>query len=544
MLLKIVKSNIWECLVVKNDNLTENWSRRDFLAFMAASSTAAASISCSPTELKNTAKSIKGLKGLIRKDQVSLIEGLDYNIVIKEGDSIGENLKFGTNNDYLYFHKTSDGRYALWANHESLSPILVHNRQENQAPTKEELIHEREQIGGSFFEVKQNDDGTWSYIKDSDLNFKISGNTEVGLSKPILGKTKALGTLANCSGGYTPWGTILTCEENYHHFYGDRIDGNFNVSKDYDLKWVEVEPQPTEHYGWVVEVDPLTKSAEKLISLGRFSHECAKVVTNSKGYPVVYSGDDCNNEHFYKFISNSKTSLKEGELFVASLKQGKWLSLDINKSEVLKKNFKDQTDVLINCRKAAKLVGATELDRPEDIDQDPLTGDIFVTLTNNKSKKNYHGSILKVVENDKSDLNFKHSIFRAGGSKSGFSCPDNMAFDKNGNFFLTSDISGGSMGKEPYTEFGNNALFLIPRTGPQAGELIKLASAPFDAEFTGPFFSEDEQTLFLSVQHPGEKTKSLDKLTSNWPSTDKKDKPLSSVIAIKGPLLDSLTKKA
>jgi secreted PhoX family phosphatase len=393
--------------------------------------------------------------------------------------------------------------------------------------------------------VTKNADGKWSYIKDSDLNFRLSANTPIKLSQALLGEKNALGTLANCSGGFTPWGTILTCEENYHHFYGERTDsGEVETSEDYDLKWLEVDSKPSEHYGWVVEVDPVTKSAEKLISLGRFSHECATVVLNREGYPVVYSGDDCKDECLYKFVSKNKTSLKEGTLYVANLEKGQWLSLDYNDSDILKKNFKNQTDVLINCRKAAKLLGATPLDRPEDIEQDPVTKDIFVTLTNNKPKGNYHGSILKISERNKSDLTFKHSTFRAGGTEAGFSCPDNMAFDQNGNLWITSDISGGSIGKTPYEAFGNNGLFVIPRSGAQAGQVLKVGSAPFDAEFTGPFFSPDQKTLFLSVQHPGEKTKDLSKMTSHWPSGDKSKKPLSSVIAIQGSLLDSLTKKA
>ena len=523
------------------------WSRRDFLAFVSASGTLPLLTSCLDANSEFGGLSnieIQELKGVIRKDEVSLSPGLDYHVVIKEGDSLGENLHFGTNNDYLNFYTFKDGKTALWCNHENVYPLLVHNRKMNKAPDKTQLRFEREQVGGSFVEVTKNGKGKWSYVKDSNLNFRLSGNTLITLSEKIAGKSTALGTLANCSGGYTPWGTILTCEENYQHFYGERENGKIKLSKNYDLKWMEVEPQPTEHYGWVVEVNPINKTAEKLVSLGRFSHECATVATNNEGYPVVYSGDDCENECLYKFVSTNKSSLKEGTLYVANLEKGEWLSLDYKKSEILQKNFKNQTDVLINCRQASKILGATPLDRPEDIEQDPINGDIFVTLTNNKSKGNYHGSIIKISEKNKSDLTFKHSLFRAGGTEAGFSCPDNMAFDQNGNFWMTSDISGGKIGKAPYESFGNNGLFVIPRFGSQAGQILKVASAPIDAEFTGPFFSTDQKTLFLSVQHPGEKTTDLSKMTSHWPSGDKTQKPLSSVIAIQGSLLDSLTKKA
>lgn len=520
-------------------SLKKVWSRRKFLTFVSATGTLA---SCGHIPLSPGSKKIKKITPGLKKDALTVSEGLNFDVLIKEGDKIGRNSFFGTNNDYTNLYKFNDGSFGLWVNHESLSPLLLHGRDHKKAPSKKELNWERENVGGSFVEIKKDSQGKWLFVSDSDKNFKVSGNTKIKLSSPILGKTEALGTLANCSGGYTSWGTVLTCEENYDHFYGERVVNQSKIKRShYDLKWADVDPQPPEHYGWVVEVNPLTKKAEKLVSLGRCAHECALALEDSKGYPVVYTGDDHNDEHLYKFISSKKQSLKEGTLYVASLEKNKWLSLDYESSPLLKQNFKNQTDVLINVRRASKILGATPLDRPEDIEQDPITGDIFIALTNNKPKENFHGSILKISENDKSDLSFSHSVFRAGGTKEGFSCPDNMAFDNNGNLWITSDISGGNLGKAPYESFGNNGLFVVPRIGPDAGQVIQVASAPNESELTGPFFSPDQKTLFLSVQHPGEKTTNLNALTSNWPSTDKNKKPLSAVVAISGKLLESLT---
>lgn len=515
------------------------WSRRKFLAFISATGTLA---SCGHIPLSSHYKKIKKITPGLKKDDVTLVEGLNYEVLIKEGDKIGKNSFFGTNNDYINVYKFADGAMGLWVNHESLSPLLLHGRDHTKKPNKKQLQWERENVGGSFVEVKKDQNGKWKVVKNSDKNFKVSGNTKVKLSTPVLGSNEALGTLANCSGGYTSWGTVLTCEENYDHFYGERPSSSSNLERNkFDFKWVDVDPKPPEHYGWVVEVDPRTKKSEKLISLGRCAHECATVVEDNEGFPVVYTGDDHNDEHLYKFISSKKQSLKEGTLYVAHLEKNKWLPLDYKSSPILQKNFKDQTDVLIHARQASKLLGATPLDRPEDIEQDPISGDIFIALTNNKPKGNFHGSILKISEKNKSDLTFTHSVFRAGGTKEGFSCPDNMAFDKNGNLWITSDISGGSIGKGPYKPFGNNGLFVVPRSGKEAGQVIQVASAPNDAEFTGPFFSPDQKTLFLSVQHPGEKTKNLNAFTSHWPSGDKNKKPLSAVVAIGGELLESLT---
>ncbi|MCR9206559.1 MAG: DUF839 domain-containing protein, partial [Halobacteriovoraceae bacterium] len=355
--------------------------------------------------------------------------------------------------------------------------------------------------------------------------------------RPIEGKTVAIGTFANCAGGKTPWNTVLTCEENYHDYYGERTFPERKF-KEPRLGWNKFYQNPPEHYGWVVEVNPKTGEAKKLTGLGRFSHECATCIPTKDGKVAVYSGDDKNSEFLYKFISEKSDSLEKGELFVADVKKGKWVSLDIKKQPALKKAFKDQTDVLIHCREAGRLLGATPMDRPEDIEINPATGDVFVCLTNNKDRDNYHGSILKITEDNKDhgSLSFKASDFLVGGED--FSCPDNLAFDSKGDLWFATDISGGSMNKPPYSKFKNNGLFYVPMSGSEAGKVTQIASAPTDAELTGISFSPDGKTMFLSVQHPGEKSKSLKELRSHWPKGGA-EHPLSSVIEIRGPLLNS-----
>ena len=182
------------------------------------------------------------------------------------------------------------------------------------------------------------------------------------------------------------------------------------------------------------------------------------------------------------------------------------------------------------------MLGATELARPEDIEVHPKTGEVYVCLTNNKPKKNYHGSILKISPNgsDHGSDSFKAQDFLVGGED--FSCPDNLAFDKEGNLWFATDISGGAMNKPPYEKFKNNGLFYVPMSGRDAGKVKQIASAPTDAELTGLSFSPDGKTLFLSVQHPGEKSPNLQQLTSHWPRGGS-ERPLSSVVAIRGPLL-------
>jgi hypothetical protein len=370
---------------------------------------------------------------------------------------------------------------------------------------------------------------------------------EIISDRPIMNSKQAIGTTGNCSGGKTPWNTILSCEENFHDFYGTtsytkKGDGwkRHVMASSSDMAWDDHAPYPPEHYGWVVEVNPATKKAKKLTALGRFAHEGALVLTASDGRSVVYMGDDSANEHFYKFIAKEKGSLDAGDLYVANLSDGVWEHLHISNPK-LKGQFVDQTDLLIRTREASKLVHATPMDRPEGCAQDPISKAIFINCTNNKLAQRPFGSILKIIEADNSllSMKLKYEVFLNGGELTGFACPDNMCFDIQGNLWITTDVSDSELNTAEYKNFQNNSLFFIPLRGEQAGTAFRFAIAPKDAEFTGPCFSEDGKTLFLSIQHPGANSRGLDHLTSHWP--DGKDSiPRPAVVAISGPLLDKI----
>lgn len=487
-------------------------------------------------------------------DDLILTKGLAYETLIRWGDPINEKDTFGFNNDFTCFipldaKNPKDG--LLWVNHEYSSSLFVAGFDTAQFEnpldhkTKAHVDKEMYSLGGSIVRIRE-ENGSWKVVKNDPYNRRITAQTPMKLNwdHEIEGKSIAIGTHSNCSGGITPWNTILTCEENYDSYIGEsEYDANNNKSyRPSYAGWEKFYDYPPEHYGWVVEIDPKTGDAQKHIALGRFAHECCTLHELEDKRIVAYSGDDANSEHLYKFIGSKPGSLKEGTLYVADTENGKWLSLDWETQPVLKNKFKDQTEVLIRVREAAKLLGATELNRPEDIEIDPISGGVFVSLTNNKPKGDFHGSILKVEEDGAYDaLTFKASTYRAGGEENGFSCPDNLAFDHAGNLWFTSDMSGSSMNKEdkPYMAFKNNSLFVIPRHGEDAGAVFRVASAPRDAELTGPWFSPDGKTLFLSVQHPGEQTTDLSNPTSKWPF-DADGIPKPSVVAIKGDLIEKM----
>ncbi len=481
------------------------------------------------------------------EDDLRLADGFQYDLLIRWGDPISNSDRFGYNNDYTAFipdDPSNPHSGFLWVNHEYVDPKFVSQYDGKKKKTKEQVKTEMYNVGGSILRVKKDDNDQWMVDTNAEGNRRLHALTEIPFNwhEPIAGSKTAIGTLANCSGGITPWGTILTCEENYDSFWGER---NFETGDvEYagrGLGWQEYYEHPPEHYGWVVEVDLKTGKAQKHVALGRCAHECATVKELPDGRIVVYTGDDANNECIYKFISSKPGSLSEGTLYVANLRDGRWESLDYEKQPILQENFKSQTEVLIRLRESSKLVGGSRLDRPEDIEIDPVTGAVFISLTNNKPKGNFHGSILKLEEeNGRYDsLKFKPGTFLAGGKDTGFSCPDNMAFDGAGNLWFTSDISGRAMNQGEYATFKNNGLFVVPRRGTQAGSVLQVGSAPNDAEFTGLSFATDGKTLFMSVQHPGETSSSLSNLTSRWPEGGNSI-PRPAVVCISGSGLEGL----
>ncbi len=478
-------------------------------------------------------ETIEGLKRGTRSDAVNLIDGLEMEILIKAGDPISSNFKFGYNNDYIAY--LADQK-LLWVNHESVNPKLNPTYHPDNARLRKDILVEMQDVGGSLFRV-QGRWGSWEVVQDDEANHRLTASDPIPFEwhEPVAGSDTATGTLANCSGGVTPWGTILTCEENYDLFYGDR-DFETGEYAESELQWELFFPRNrTEHYGWVVEFDPKTKTAKKHVALGRFAHECATVKELEDGRVVVYSGDDQNGGCLYKFISDEAGQLSPGKLYVGNFSTGQWEEISYERAE-LGNVFPSETDMKIRTREAALLVGGTPLDRPEDIEIDPLDGSILVSLTNNKPEENYFGSLMKITETSGYDgLSFGYETYLAGGEETGFACPDNLAFDAAGSLWFTSDISGGDINQPPYESFGNNGLFVVPREGVNAGKVIQVASAPNDAEFTGPCFAPDG-TLFLAVQHPGETSAGPQELTSNWPD-GAGNLPRPAVVTIKGGII-------
>ena len=529
--------------------MTKPWSRRDFLRFMGrtmgATALACPGVTFPATGYASANTCIRPIAPST-DDEVVLADGLEYEVLVSWSDPINSSgERFGFNNDYTAFFPIDGNQYdgLLWVNHEEVLSAYFSSPSEPHRKSRDDIDREVLEVGGSIIRISRQD-GHWRLVQDDRYNRRVNGKTRITIisDQPIAGAREAVGTVGNCAGGVTPWQTVLTCEENFHFFYGDvSFDSGQRIhEKDSLIGWERYLDHPPEHYGWVVEVDPFTGAAKKLTPLGRFAHEGATVTRAPDGRPIVYMGDDETGEHIYKFVAAEPGSLAHGTLYVAMTDQGRWLPLDLTRDKRLQEAFRTQTELLVRTREAAKLVGATPQDRPEDIEIDPQSGAVLISLTKHPDRP--YGSILKLVEkdNDPSAQEFVATTFLAGGLKNGFACPDNLAFDPQGNLWVCTDISSYVLYQPPYDSFKNNGLFYIPMSGRHAGIPVQVASAPPGAELTGPTFSPDGRTLFLSVQHPGEDSAGTGALNSHWP--DGGDAlPRPSVICISGPLLDQLT---
>jgi secreted PhoX family phosphatase len=413
----------------------------------------------------------------------------------------------------------------------------------------------------------------------------------------------ALGTLNNCAGGKTPWGTFLTAEENFHQYFGSSgeiADAALLKSHTrYGLpvavtasqrRWetfyerfdVFKDPNEAFRFGWIVEIDPFDPAfvPVKHTALGRFRHEGATFAVSPKGQVAFYTGDDSQFDYVYKFVSkgtfdpvkskaeNAKL-LAEGTLYVARFNDngsGEWLPLIFGQGRLTAANgFASQADVLVHTRLAGDAVGATKMDRPEDIEQNPVNKKIYMIMTNNSNrgadnqpgvdaanprKSNRNGHILEVTEagDDVAATRFTWEIFMLCGNPSamdptkpetevlsaGFdikkvspiACPDNLTFDKAGNLWIATD------GMPSPLRF-NDGLYAVPVDGPSRGELKMFFSSVQGAEVVGPEFTPDETSLFLGLQHPGEGATSTFELPlTRWPDHNRKIPPRPSLLVI------------
>ena len=497
-----------------------------------------------------------------------------WEIVAAAGEPLGESIgAFGDGCDFTAFLPIDRLKFApdlaaphrgfasasmssreglLVVNHEGLSLKIFHaDWKPGEAKSSAQLLPEMRALGISVIHVVRGVDGRWHLRKASPYPRRVDATTWCTLTGPaaaIDGGPAARGTFANCSGAITPWASVLSCEENFHEMTHPLLQ----------FRWPDEPYKNRRHYGWVVEIDPFDARSpiRKHTALGRMRHENVALRVVNDGTLVAYLGDDRVGGCLYKFVAEGRVSgdraadsklLESGQLFVAQLgepidaaaapdaepgascaRRGRWLAMPM------------EPEALADAHETAMKLGATPLDRPEDAEIHPLDGSLYAALTNNKLRQpqDWHGRIVRLAERDGDPRasEFEWRDFAIGGPTEdggGFSCPDNLLFDRHGDLWVTCDVSAEELGKPPYAERKNNGLFFFRTSGPLAGRAFQAASGPVQAELTGPCVTPDGSTLFVSVQHPGEGSRSRASLTSHWPGGGD-SLPRSAVVAIRG----------
>lgn len=558
-------------------------------------------------------------------DTVVVPAGYDVNVLYRWGDAIGlagyaplfkadasnmaqeQAAQAGMHHDGMaYFslpmYSNHAGHGLLALNHEYVDNGLLFP-DGDESWTAEKVLKSQNAMGISVIEVK-NTQQSWQQVIPSLYARRITPHTPMTITGQAKGldlmKTNddqkgevVLGTMQNCSNGYTPWGTYLTCEENWSDVFVKKGEKNALekrygiVSSDKSYRWAEFDdrfnvdktPNEPNRFGWVVEIDPYDPNSQprKHTALGRFKHEGATMVVSPSGQVVVYMGDDQKFEYIYKFISKRKYApknrsanmslLEEGTLYVARFNddgQGEWLPLIYGKNGLNKDNgFESQGDVLIKTRLAADVLGATKMDRPEWIAANPhQRGSIYCTLTNNNERgalgkastnaanpraNNRFGHIMHWLEDngDSTAKHFKWDILVLAGKTDtaipefkssaniSFGSPDGLAFDYRGVLWIQTDVSASTININEYEGVGNNQMLA---TIPGSGDFRRFLVGPKGCEITGIAFAPDNRSMFVNIQHPGEPEEGLSNphqpaAISSWPDGNQ-SRPRSATLVI------------
>ena len=485
----------------------------------------------------------------------------------------------GMHHDGMHFFPFQDkGRPSsthglLCINHEYTDDGLLHAGGMTDW-TAEKVAKSKAATGVSVVEVRH-ENGRWQVVRPSRFGRRISADTPCRVAGPARGhvalQTAAdrrgeviLGTLNNCAMGVTPWGTYLTCEENFNgYFKGSATpsadEKRYGMSeKGFGFRWHEhderfdatLHPNEFNRFGWVVEIDPRDPEAApvKRTGLGRFKHEGATVTLATDRRVVVYMGDDERFEYIYKFVSRDRfrddlrdpgSLLDHGTLYAARFDEdgkGRWLPLRPGtryaKGALDADNgFANAGDIAIRCRQAADIAGATKMDRPEWIAVHPKTGEVYVTLTNNSQRgsserpglnaanprpKNVFGHIVRWREThgDAAAKTFDWDIFALAGDPAhpdeslrgnvkgdAYGSPDGLWFDPSGQLWIQTDVSTSTLNQNDYARLGNNQMLVAD---PKSGQTRRFLTGPNACELTGITATPDGRALFVNVQHPGE----------------------------------------
>lgn len=560
-------------------------------------------------------------------DAVRVPQGYAANVLYAWGDPVGhpsgspafkadatntadeQALQAGMHHDGIHYFplpygSDNSGNGLLVMNHEYSDDGLLHA--DGFANWSADKVRKAQNAHGcSVIEVRERG-GRWEVVRPSPFARRITASTPMRINGPAAGSvamktaadpagTTVLGTFNNCAHGYTPWGTYLTCEENWNTYFTNsgtltadqRRNGISPKGRGYH--WNEFDerfdagkhPNEPNRHGWVVELDPYDPQSVpvKRTALGRFSHEGAWSAVTKDGRLAIYMGDDRIFEYIYKFVSRDRINRSErkanaslldhGTLYVAQFNDdgsGTWIPLVHGQGKLTTANgFADQADVLVRTRAAADAVGATKMDRPEWIAVHPGSNEVYCTLTNNSQRggkdragtdranpraNNVFGQIIRWTEagGDPAGLKFEWNLFAIAGdpqhpdeSRRGnikgdaYGSPDGLWFDDSGLLWIQTDVSASTLNRNHYERLGNNQMLAADI---RTGETRRFLTGPAGAEVTGVVMTPDARTMFVNIQHPGESPKGRNdpknpKAHSSWPDGAAGGRPRSATVVIR-----------
>ena len=564
-------------------------SRRGFLSGLVALGSGAAAMGAFPMPARAGEGAAQRFAftpiGIQTDATVHVPEGYSWKVVARWGDKLfsdapdfdnaiggqveGSDRIFGENTDGMELFAIGD-RQVIAVNHEYTNRDVNLPQRADGVPESAGDVRKLQNLQGvSVMEVTEGAKG-WQVVIDSPLNRRITHSTPMRLSGPAAGhdllKTKddptgeqALGTFNNCGAGKTPWGTYLTCEENFNGYFG-ATDKEFVLPEDYkrygighdgwgyeyhgyDARFdVSQNPNEPRRAGYVVEIDPADPASVpvKRTGLGRFKHENAACTLAPDGRVVVYLGDDERGEFLYKYVSNgayvpggdTDALLDDGQLFAARFEDdgtGQWIELTPDTTGL------SAAEICILTRQAGSAVGATTMDRPEWVAVNPHRVEAYCCLTNNKNRgikpnkggddtpvggpnpraENRYGQIVRwrPAGDDHADTAFTWDLYvmagnptvhdddRAGSANINegnlFNSPDGMQFDSAGMLWIQTD--GKDSNEGDYAGMGNNQMLL---GDPVTGRIERFMTGPKGSEVTGLTWSTDRRTMFVGIQHP------------------------------------------
>jgi secreted PhoX family phosphatase len=538
-------------------------------------------------------------------DEVRVPPGYKVQVLYAWGDELGtgpapfrwdasnsaaeQALQAGMHHDAIeYFPlpmgSSSATRALLAINHEYTDDGLLHP--DGMRTWTAEKVRKSQAAHGVAIVEAEFAGNTWRVVRPSRYAQRITAYTPMRFSgpaagSPLLGSGEPLGTLNNCAGGITPWGTYLTCEENFNGYFVNAgtvppEQRRYGINaRGFGYRWHEFDarfdagahPLEPNRFGWVVEIDPYDPQSVpvKRTALGRFKHEGAMVTLAADGRVVVYMGDDERFEYVYKFVSRDRYQaqnraanrdlLDHGALYAARFDDnggGHWLPLQ-------------GADAMIQTRQAADRAGATKMDRPEWVAVHPTTKDVYLTLTNNSNRgakdqpgtdlanprpNNVFGHIVKWREEggDPAAAAFRWDHFVLAGDSSStdgmkrgnikgdaFGSPDGLWFDRRGVLWIQTDVSTSVLNRGDYAKLGNNQMLAADVA---TGEIRRFLTGPAGCEITGCTMAPDGKSLFVNIQHPGEPASERSdpanpRAVSNWPDFRSDGRPRSATLVIR-----------